>query len=263
VRKPQQFASLELAKQKILGYDVVREAATKGFDRGEEAVLYLIPRPGCLVIGSEELIKTIINGKRRGGVIEPRLMALTAIRKPLGYLAVGFPAVDDPRYQEEVGIDPNWLDEDDPLEHVIARLSYDEKTEKISVEATLRFKTGKAGPKLLEESAKGAIEAFKEQKIFPLIKTYFDKIQWRRDGVDLHISVTIHPNEMTGLFGGTGLVMYFLMAAPAVGLAPAPVLVAPAAAAAKKADKKKPAAKPTKKGVTEKPTPPKAKKKDG
>ena len=260
VRKPEEFAYLILKKEKYRGYDIVREAPTETSHGWEEGRLYVVPKPGCLVIGSEEMIKSVIAGKRRGGVISSRLMALTAMRKPLGYVAIGFPPPDDPRYLTEMAVDPNWLVESDPLEHLIARLSYDEKTEHISFKATLRFKTGKEGPKMLEESVKATIEGMKGMKgpnMYMLVKSYFDKVEWKRDGVDLHVSVVIKPNDMTGLFGGSGLVAYFMMLAP-MRVMRGPVLAAPARAApvlvevkdVKKVDAKK--KKPAKKSGTEK-----------
>jgi hypothetical protein len=82
---------------------------------------------------------------------------------------------------------------------------------------------------MLEESVKATIEGMKGMKgpnIYTLVKSYFDKVEWKRDGVDLHVSMVIKPNDMTGLFGGSGLVAYFMMLAPMRAM-PGPVLAAP------------------------------------
>lgn len=81
------FRYLVRTEAQLAGFDLVNEAPDQLNSNWQVPRTYVLPRPGCLVIGDQELIHSVLQGKRRGGVISARLMALTAQRRPMAYMA--------------------------------------------------------------------------------------------------------------------------------------------------------------------------------
>ncbi|MCB9868244.1 MAG: hypothetical protein H6836_04325 [Planctomycetes bacterium] len=218
---------------------------------------YLLARPGCLVVAPKPWIEDVLQGRRRGGVIRGDLLPLVARRQPLAYLAMSLPKPDDPRYARDIPLEANWLTEEDPLRHVLLRLEIDPKTEEVRLIGMARFTNGKQGPELLESKCKNRMKVTEQQlanqPFGRTIKQMFERVVWKRSGVDLQIQVTLPRDDLITVLGGGGSIAWMLtsMVRNAV---PAQVVVQPQPKANPKApkDKPKPAAatRPAKKGAT-------------
>jgi len=170
---------------RVAGFDVVTEGPAESIEAAYAPQTFVIPRPGCLAFGDGEMIRSVLTGQRRGGVISSELMPLTAHPRPLAYLAMSVPSPDSPFYEQAVPFLTTWLTEQDPLQHFTVRLARGETAETFKIVLTMRFLTGKQGPDVLEESMQASLKAQKSMPFYKMTKSLLDQIVWKRDGTDL------------------------------------------------------------------------------
>jgi len=171
--------------ERIGEFDVVREEPARATPAFPVPRLYLVPRPGCLVTGDDQLIRPVLLGQRRGGVISGELMALTAQRRPLAYVAGSVPLPGTAAFERFRPVDSEWLSEADPLRFYMIRLDYNEADETCKVVFTARFLHGTQGPRLFEDSVKAGLEPLRGTLGYRVMKSYLDKVRWRSEGRDL------------------------------------------------------------------------------
>ncbi len=82
----------EIAGQQVVVEEAIyRDRKAGGAQAGNVTRLFAQPQPRVLVYGDQDLITSVLQGKRQGGVPCPDLMVLLSDKKPLAYLASSFP----------------------------------------------------------------------------------------------------------------------------------------------------------------------------
>ncbi len=188
--RKREWAYNRRTKDEIAGHKVVQEGIDADETGWNQPFLWVLPKPGCLVYGDKELVEPVLNGDRRGGVPHPELMAFTAGRRPLAYLAMKLRY--DEKFMQNVAPFPfAWFTEDDKPTFIMLRINVDEKTQVSSVFLRLRFTDGSKGPGHFEEQLKASfknLDTDRFLKRLPALKKFTKNLVFKKQGADLDIS---------------------------------------------------------------------------
>ena len=181
---------------------------------------YVIPDAKRMIFGDKELVQSVLTGKRRGGVPHPQLMALTAGKRPLAYLAGGLVRPDG---SADHNFPAEWLVANDPPKQIMIRLHQNKTDEHIVVTGKVRFTNGKGGPAQFHKSLKAALENLRKKKqMGPLVK-YLDRLTFAVDGADLNATLDAGTARETGklvALVASVFPMMLMRDTPAGGMAP-------------------------------------------
>lgn len=170
----------------IGGISVVREGPEE-FNGYSRPMLFVVPRPEFMVYGDKSLIEPVLQGKRRGGVPDPELLALTATRRPIAHFALKLD-YDEEFLRYTVPFPTDWYTERDEPTFWVARLNVDEETGHAHLVLRMRFTNGEHGPELMTKGARAAIgELVTDPKLKNLafLKRIVKQISFEQEGIDL------------------------------------------------------------------------------
>lgn len=189
-KRKQEWDGNRRTGKKVGGFDVVQEGPDQNDPNSwRRPMLFVVPRPKCLVHGHKHLVEPVLTGGRRGGVPHPELMAFTAGKRPLAYIAQKL-SHDRELLQNMAPFPFEWYTADDAPRFLMLRLDIDGESQEASAVLTIRFTDGKRGPKLFEDSFK---ESFKKLDTDPYLKriqqlkTLAKQLKFETKGTDLLI----------------------------------------------------------------------------
>jgi hypothetical protein len=228
--KKQEWDHNRRTKDEIGGHKVVQEGIDTDENNWSQPMLWVIPKPGCLVYGDKTLIQPVLEGERRGGVPHPELMAFTVGRRPLAYYAVKLE--HDEKYLRNAAPFPfGWYTADDKPTFMMLRMTVDEKTQISRAVLRLRFTDGSKGPDLFEAEVKASfkmLDTDRDLKRLAFLKKFTKKLVFKKQGADLEISCDLgdakQAAELSALAQTLPLLLFAARAAPVRAAAPAAVI---------------------------------------
>jgi len=188
--KKQEWDHNRRTKEQIGGHKVVQEGIDADEDNWAQPMLWVVPKPGCLVYGDKKLMEPVLEGQRRGGVPHPELMAVTVGRRPLAYYAIKL-QYDEKFLQNAAPFPFEWYTEDDKPTFMVLRMKVDEKTQTSWASLRIRFTNGSKGPARFEEDVKASFKKLDTDRMLKrmaFLKKFTKRLVFKKAGTDLEIS---------------------------------------------------------------------------
>ncbi len=216
-------------KDEIGGHNVVQE----GIDDDDEnswfqPMLWVVPKPGCLVYGDKKLIQPVLEGQRRGGVPHPELMAFSVGRRPLAYLAMKL-RYDEVFMRNTAPFPFDWYTEDDKPTFIMLRMNVDDGTQASSVSLRVRFTDGSKGPDLFEEQLRASFKKLDTDRVLkrmPFLKKFTKTLVFKKKDTDLEISCDLGDAKQAAELSALAQMLPMLWYSySATALAPVPAAV--------------------------------------
>ncbi len=174
----------------IGGLNVVQEGMDTEERHWSQPMLWVMPKPGCLVYGDKRLVEPVLKGERRGGVPHPELMAVTVGRRPLAYYAVRL-QYDKQFLQNAVPFPFEWYTEDDKPTFLTLRINLGAKSQASTATMRIRFTDGSKGPDLFEKETRASFKKLDTDRFFKrmaFLKKFTKRLTFKKTGADLEIS---------------------------------------------------------------------------